>query len=191
MFRLVLAFGLWTALGGGLVFAQATDDAGVPSDDGAVSDDEARAVYEAGRIAFDDGRYDDALEYFRRAYELSPRPRLLYNIGASADRIRHNREALEAFEDYIEQVPDADNRRAVEARIRVLRTAAARDDALRDSITDSDDTAPKRRWWIGVLVGGLLLAAAAVAVGVAVARDPRPYVRGDDDAVHFTLWSTP
>ena len=65
------------------------------------TDDEARANFEAGRIAYADARYGDALPYFMRAYELSPRPKLLYHIGVCHDRLGHDEEALDAFEQYL------------------------------------------------------------------------------------------
>ena len=84
-------------------------------------DDEARALFEAGRVAYSDGRFDAALAHFRHSYELSGRPRLLYNIGSAADKLRRDQQALEAFEAYLAQVPDAENRNEVAARIEVLR----------------------------------------------------------------------
>ena len=84
-------------------------------------DAEARALFEAGRVAYSDGRFEAALTHFRNSYELSGRPRLLYNIGSAADKLRRDQQALEAFEAYLAQVPGADNRNEVAARIEVLR----------------------------------------------------------------------
>lgn len=88
-------------------------------------DEEARGIFMAGRAAFDDGRWQEALDYFQRAYELSSRPGLLYNIGQTADRMRQDDVALEAFERYLELMPEAPNRSAVEARLAVLRRAVS------------------------------------------------------------------
>ncbi|MCG8556210.1 MAG: tetratricopeptide repeat protein [Proteobacteria bacterium] len=82
---------------------------------------QARSLFQAGRIAFEAGRFEQALGYFRQAYELSPRPLLLYNIASSLDRLRRDAEALAAFEQYLREQPDAPNRAGTEARIRVLR----------------------------------------------------------------------
>jgi tetratricopeptide (TPR) repeat protein len=90
-------------------------------------EEEARAVFNAGRAAFDDGRFDDALEYFRRAYELSGRGELLYNIGITADRLRRDQEALAALEQYLRDVPNGAQRRDAEARVEVLRQHAQGD----------------------------------------------------------------
>ncbi len=98
-------------------------------------DAEARALFQAGELAFQQGRFQNAMEYFTRAYELSGRPGLLYNIGNAADRLRKDAEALAAFEQYLEEKPDAPNRAAVEARIAVLRqrAPASADEAAEDA----------------------------------------------------------
>jgi hypothetical protein len=97
-----------------------------PQQADAARDEEARALFEAGRVAFDNGRFEDALGHFRRAHELSGRPQLLYNIGAAADKLRLDEQTLEAFRAYLAGVPDARNRAEVEARVAVLEQAVAR-----------------------------------------------------------------
>jgi tetratricopeptide (TPR) repeat protein len=93
----------------------------------AARDAEGRGLFEAGRAAFTDGRYEDALEYFDRAYALSHRSQLLYNIGSANDRLRRDEAALAAFEQYVRELPTAPNVREVEARIRVLRASVEAD----------------------------------------------------------------
>jgi tetratricopeptide (TPR) repeat protein len=83
-------------------------------------DEEARMLFEAGRVAYEDGRFEDALGYFQRAHDLSGRPALLYNVGSAADKLRRDAVALDAFRRYLEALPTAENRGEVEARIRVL-----------------------------------------------------------------------
>lgn len=87
------------------------------------SDDEARGLHAAGAAAFNAGRYEDALQYFLRAYDLSHRAALLYNVGQAADRARHDEVALDAFERYLAGVTDIENRAEIEGRVRVLRAA--------------------------------------------------------------------
>jgi tetratricopeptide (TPR) repeat protein len=84
------------------------------------SDRKARALFKQGAEAYEDGRYRDAWDYFRQAYLLSKRPELLYNVGQAADRLRMDREALEAFKLYLARLPEAENRREVENRVRAL-----------------------------------------------------------------------
>jgi tetratricopeptide (TPR) repeat protein len=96
-----------------------------PHEPDAALAEESRRLFEAGTIAFRDGRFDDALQHFRRAHELTPHPDLLYNIASCLDRLRRDQEALEAFEAYIDQRPDASDREEIEGRIRELRRTLA------------------------------------------------------------------
>jgi tetratricopeptide (TPR) repeat protein len=86
-------------------------------------DQEARELFRLGKQAFDEGRYERALKYFNDAYELSHRAGLLSNIGTALDRLRRDREALAAYQSYLQQVPDAPNRAAIEDRIRIIQAA--------------------------------------------------------------------
>lgn len=87
--------------------------------------EEARGAFEAGQAAYRAGRFPEALQYFERAYELTEEPDLLYNIATVHDRLRHDREALDAYRAYLEARPRADDRANLEARIRVLEEAVA------------------------------------------------------------------
>lgn len=133
----------------------------------------ARERYQAGVVAFDAGSYEAALDLFRGAYELSPRPQLLYNIGTTADRLRRNAEAVEAFEAYLEQAPNATNAESVRRRLEVLREEIARQRALEEAAAAAGSAEPdeasesrsrrRRRW------GGAIAAVLAVGGGVALA----------------------
>lgn len=134
---------------------------------------EARQAFRDGRAAFDEGRYEAALELFTRAYDLSHLADLLYNIALAHDRMRHDREALEVFRRYLDAVPAAANRPAVESRIRVLEAEIAREEAL---LAQANAPRGEEIWespifWtiLGIAVAG---AAVGVGVGVAVSSDP-------------------
>jgi len=143
-------------------------------------DDAARTAFDAGHAAFVIGLYDDALRDFRRAYDLSSRPELLYNIGLAADRLRHDDEALDSFEAYLGALPEAENRPEVEARIRALRDAVASDQVSIAVAVDSAraeaaaSTAPPaqhtpeiyEQWWFWTIIG--VAVAAAVTIPIAV-----------------------
>jgi tetratricopeptide (TPR) repeat protein len=132
-----------------------------------VRDEQARALFEQGRTAFAEARFADALEFFRRAHALSQRHVLLYNIGQAADRLRLDREALEAFDLYLAEVPDAPNRVEVETRVGVLRETIAREEALRAEAArpaSADESPIETQWWFWTLIG---LGVAGAGVGVA------------------------
>jgi tetratricopeptide (TPR) repeat protein len=89
------------------------------------SDAEARALFNAGQVAYADARFEAALDYFQRAYELSGRAGLLFNVASAAERVRKDELALQAYRKYLEALPNADNRRFVEGRVRFLEDAVA------------------------------------------------------------------
>jgi hypothetical protein len=93
----------------------------------ASSDADARRFFEEGRVAYEAGNFEAAVRGFRRAYLLSPRPALLYNIGQAELRAGHDGLALEALEGFLRQAPPEDGRRSeVEERVRVLRSMGVR-----------------------------------------------------------------
>lgn len=112
--------------------------------DAAELDRAARSLFAAGKIAFDLGRYEEALEYLTQAYQLSQRPLLLFNIASTLDRLRRDAEALETFDRYLTEVPDAPNRPAVESRVRLLREAVERakaEEAARQAAAQQEQAA--------------------------------------------------
>lgn len=112
----VLAFALTAAVAPGQAAAQGAEAA----------DGVARALFDEGVQAFAEARYETALDRFRIAYQLSRRPGLLYNIGLTEDRLRHDREALAAFEQFLAESPETESRRGeVERRVIILRGSIA------------------------------------------------------------------
>lgn len=159
--------------------------------DGA-ADVDARGLFDEGRVAYDEGRFDDAVRAFRRAYVLSPRYQLLYNIGQAELRAGHDDRALQAFEGFLRQAPeDAPHRSEVQERVTVLRgmgvtpsegpeTAEAAVDEPPAAAADTPalDAAPPPASvdvtpWIVTGVGGALVVAGAVLMGVGIAEAQR------------------
>lgn len=84
---------------------------------------EAKEAFDLGTRAYADGEFETALASFRRAYELTGSPDLLYNIATVSDRMRRDEDALHAYEGYLEARPKSADREHVESRIAVLRDA--------------------------------------------------------------------
>lgn len=121
--RIVVCILVLSSVFHNVAVAQEDDSPGSAIEDTSGADAEARAHYMAGQLAFDQGRFDNALDAFQRAYSLSQRPELLYNIGSAADRLRQDAVALDAFERYLELVPHSQHANSVRARIGLLRRA--------------------------------------------------------------------
>lgn len=113
--------------------------------EGSVSDEEGRGLFVAGRAAYEEGRYADALAYFQRSYEVSQRAALLYNIGQAQDRLRYDAEALESFRKYVALMPDAPNVKEANNRIRALEAIVERATKEREAaaaVATANESAP-------------------------------------------------
>ncbi len=100
---------------------RAQDEASPDASDDAV----ARELFEAGQLSADRGDYQRALELFQESFELSDRPVLLFNAGNAAERLRNDDLAIELYSSYLERLPEAGNREAVERRLERLRRLVA------------------------------------------------------------------
>ncbi|MBN8613601.1 MAG: hypothetical protein J0L92_23600 [Deltaproteobacteria bacterium] len=169
----------------------------------ASTDGEARRAYDLGRAAFAEGAFDTAVTHFRRAYLLSARAGLLYNIGQAELRGGHDARALEAFEAYLRQAPADDvHRGEVEERARMLREMSASVGesapvaeeptpteppepehdvtipAVAPPISVEPDEPPREREddvapWIVLGVGAAVLVGGAISMGFALAEASR------------------
>ena len=159
------------------------------ADSVATADDrEARRQFEAGAEAFEEGLYESALACFQKAYDLSPRPVLLFNIAKTEDKLDRKREARDHYKRFLAAVPDTANRTQVERRIDELNTEIAREPppavptpeqtarASEPEPTSSaalpaegprNDERIHKKWWFWTGIGAVV--AAGVAVGVVMA----------------------
>ncbi len=69
-------------------------------------DDEAKAAFEEGKRHFHAEEFEEAADAFRKAHELKPNWKLLFNIGQSEAAAKRFGLALEAFETYLAQGGD-------------------------------------------------------------------------------------
>lgn len=114
MLRGALAFALMVFLVPASGAAQTSDPA---------RDAEARQHFMAGRDAFSRGDFATASSEFERAYALSRRPQLLYNIGRAYQEQLRLEDAHRAFQHYLDAVPNAPDRAEVEGRLRIIEVA--------------------------------------------------------------------
>lgn len=128
-------------------------------------DDEARIRFEAGELAYADGRFEDALHDFQRAFELSRRTDLLYNVGLSHERLRQDAEAIDAFERFLAASPDHAHADVVRRRLTRLRGVEANASGETEAATES----PSR---VGLILtacfGGAAVVGGAVLLGIAL-----------------------
>ena len=80
----------------------------------------ARNHFESGRHYFEDGRYEQAVREFAEAYRLTGHADLLYDLGASYDRLGRHDRAREHYRAYLAEADDPEERAGVERRIAEL-----------------------------------------------------------------------
>jgi tetratricopeptide (TPR) repeat protein len=68
-------------------------------------------------LEYDTGEYVKALADIEQAYEIDPRPALLFNVGQCQRALGHYREAGLAFKAYLREVPSAHDRGHVETLV--------------------------------------------------------------------------
>jgi hypothetical protein len=176
-----------------------TDVAAAVADEGD-SATRARALSNQGLADFKSGHYVEAIDAFLASYALVPVPALIFDI-AQASRLRGDCDkALQYYERYLHEAPDARNRVIVEAHIGEMRAcartgssapAAHEEPATRPALGPAVATAtvaavvaPRvsattpvarsrpiyKRWWVWSCVGAAVVA--GVVVGAVVGTRP-------------------
>jgi len=86
----------------------------------AAQEDAGRIHFQAGAADYETGDYEPALREFLRAYELSQRPELFYNIAISYQQLGDLEHAIEYLGRYLAEVENLPNRTALERRMQNL-----------------------------------------------------------------------
>ena len=81
---------------------------------------QARAHFSAGSRAYSLGEWTRAIDEYKKAYDASPDPAFLYNIGQAYRGAGDAKQALFFYRSYLRNAPDAPNRAEVEERIAKL-----------------------------------------------------------------------
>ncbi len=82
--------------------------------------EQARKVYEDAVKAYEERRYEDAIELFKHANQLKPNAAFSFNIGIAYQDMGDHPMALRYYRDYLRQAPEAPDRPDVLSRIRRL-----------------------------------------------------------------------
>ena len=111
-----------------------------PGEAQAARDAEARALFDAAQVALSNGELERALEYFQRAYELSHRPELLFNVASMQDRLRMDAEALESYRAYLATEGNAERAAYAQGRVRALEASGGAETSGGPDRTTSEAT---------------------------------------------------
>lgn len=127
--------------------------------------DKALKLFEDSNTAYKAGKFEDAADLLRQAYELFPEPILLYNLGRAQEGLGDPKGAIDSYERYLAEAKQVDDRGAIERRIATLRAQIEQQEAdakrLRevpppppvDTRSDFEKYGP----WATIGVGGVLV----------------------------------
>jgi hypothetical protein len=94
------------------------------------SDDLARRHFESGAAYLEESDYDNALQAFQKAYDLSKRPEILLNIATVHERKAELQPAVDALQQFLSVAPPGDEHiDAVKLRIQNLQKRIADEQA--------------------------------------------------------------
>jgi tetratricopeptide (TPR) repeat protein len=79
--------------------------------------DLAETHFKAATAYYNQGKYAKALEEFNEAYRLMPLPEITFNIAQCHERLGDIEKAIEVYNKYIEEKPDAKDLQAVKDKI--------------------------------------------------------------------------
>jgi tetratricopeptide (TPR) repeat protein len=115
--------------------------------------------FQSGQAYFETGEYESALNEFTRAYELSGRPALLYNIVLVHERLGNLEPAIEYLRRYLAEAPEAEEHRpTLEARIASLERRLAEERARPEVPVESSGPSISPFTWVSLGVGAAGLA---------------------------------
>lgn len=120
------------------------------------ADQRARDLYVQGDRAYNEGRYEEAVQAFAESYRLSGRPLLLFNLANAYERLGRYQDALTTLRQY---APSAavQEQAQIRARIAALEQRAASSPSGTSSASSSDD---------GLLITGIVVGSVGLVLGV-------------------------
>lgn len=105
-----------------------------------LSDEAAMSLFNAASSLYEAGRFLDAAQQFEAAYELSPRPSLLFNAYLAYRDAGRNESAVRALSGYLENSPNAPDAERLTNRL-----AAMRESADQEAASEAEGAAERER----------------------------------------------
>jgi tetratricopeptide (TPR) repeat protein len=124
----------------------------------APTDARALELFEQSAKAYREGHFQEAVDKLLEARRFKAEPVLLYNLGRAYEALGKPADAADAYAKYLEEEPEASDRKAIEGRVATLRGQANELAAARREPEDSFAGVP----WIVIGVGAASLATGAV-----------------------------
>ena len=148
----------------------------------------ARKAYAIGKSAFERQDFKTAYSQFMKAYRLSQRPALLFNMSSALRGLDRPHDAAEALRSYLRLAPTDPDRSAIERRIAALEEeqhmldldhtrrpplapAPVAGPTLVASSPETVTASPDRTWlWVTLGVSAAVVAIVGLVAGVALSQ---------------------
>ncbi len=90
--------------------------------DSLTAEEEAKVIslIDEGQQKYDDGEFQQALDIFNELYNIFPHPDVNYRVALCYERLGEDEMAVQHYRQFLEQVPDAEERGRVEGTIATL-----------------------------------------------------------------------
>jgi tetratricopeptide (TPR) repeat protein len=143
----------------------------------------ARASFDRGTALYAVEHWDEAIREFEAGFIEEPLPSFLYNIAQAHKHAGRPAKAVAYYQKYLDLLPNAPDRAQVEQEIAELGAAPpvapapAAAAVVPPAPAPADGPPPPiyKRWWLWAAVGAVVvIAGAAVAIGVATSRPAYP-----------------
>jgi tetratricopeptide (TPR) repeat protein len=114
------------------------------------TDDQQQALrlFEQGKQAYREGRFEDSVKLLEQAFALVPEPVLLYNLARAHEGTGNFPSAIEAYERYLKSEQEIPDRGAIEQKLTSLKRTVAERERLakeRDEALQKKEAAPEPR----------------------------------------------
>jgi tetratricopeptide (TPR) repeat protein len=140
----------------------------------------AVVLFEESETLYNEGEYTEAATLLRRAYELHSDPTLLFNLARALEAGGDLGGAIDGYERYLEESPEAEDRDDVSERLQRLRRRQA--ELAEDAAPPEEpivEEPPSRPLY---LPPWLVAGAGAVTIGVGAVLGLRSQTKGDEAA---------
>jgi tetratricopeptide (TPR) repeat protein len=142
-----------------------------------LAEEEARARYQAGQVAYSGEHWQRAFDDFSAAFALVPRAELLYDMARCLEHLGEPDKAVDYYQRFLTDSPDTKERENIERTILRLRAQIA---ATLEAHPVSESVHRKpvtRRWWFWTsVVGGVVVVGVGVGLGLGLGLKPNPHL---------------
>ncbi len=153
----VLLFSL-VALGPSGAYATAAD-----------TDAQAKQAYARGAELFKNRRFTEAATAFEEGNKLKPHPAFLYNLALTYRALNQPAKAIEYYEGYLRDSPEATDRASVEAAIAEERRKLPEAPVAKSEPSQPEGKPFYKKWWFWT-GAGVAVVALGVGLGVGLSR---------------------